>query len=122
MGQKGTRLPEYLVWVVVLVCILPVFLNQLGISFASQSVSLDAANFAGLAKADLVDSLHRSLAGSFLHVVLEWSAFSVAIFTCILAFSHFSRQSRHCDADRRPRSVLCRVHGCSPYSCGHTPA
>jgi signal transduction histidine kinase len=34
--------------------------------------------------------MHQTLAGSFLHTILEWSAVCAAIFTVILAFSYFS--------------------------------
>ena len=34
--------------------------------------------------------LHRSMAGSFTHTILEWSAFTTAIFTAFLAFVHFT--------------------------------
>ncbi|MCH7898902.1 MAG: hypothetical protein IIC62_06115, partial [Proteobacteria bacterium] len=37
----------------------------------------------------LTDALHQTLAGSFMHALLEWTAFALAIFTVALAFAHF---------------------------------
>ena len=36
-----------------------------------------------------VDSLFTSLSGAFTHTILEWSAFTAAIFTVFLAFNHY---------------------------------
>lgn len=54
---------------------------------------------------EAVDVLHHSLSGSFLHTILEWSAFCAAIFTVFLAFVHF-RIRGVCDYPRlRPQFV-----------------
>ena len=43
----------------------------------------------GLAAHERLDAMFHSLAGSFTHTILEWTAFCTAIFTVILAFLHF---------------------------------
>ena len=83
------KLPKILIWLVWLICLLPFTLNLLGIDFASpappdvnliQQVSEVAQD---------KEIMYRALAGSFLHTILEWSAFCAAIFTVILSFAHF---------------------------------
>jgi two-component system, NtrC family, sensor kinase len=86
------RLPQELTWTIVFISLLPFILNLLGFDFAAPEYKLDLANLSQLEAIDLSDSLHRTLSGSFIHTILEWSAFCAAIFTVVLAFSYFRIQ------------------------------
>lgn len=82
------RMPRQVLWVVVAVCVAPWLLNALGVDFG-------VAPYRGPALGDLeglelTDALHHALAGSFVHTLLEWTAFALAIFTVMFAFLHFS--------------------------------
>ncbi len=72
-----TRLPHAFVGTVAL-CVLPFVLNALGVDWSSPALTVDDA-----------DALHRALAGSFVHTVLEWSSLLAAVFTAVLAFTHY---------------------------------
>ena len=89
MNPVPKQLPKSLIWGVVVICILPFILNLIGISFDTAVPPLILDEAAALDKTQLVDTLHGNLKGSFTHTILEWSAFSVAIFTVILAFSQY---------------------------------
>jgi hypothetical protein len=83
------QLPPQLTLIVVLICVLPLGLNFLGIDFSSPKYLLYFQAAATMDAPQLEDKLHLTLAGSFTHTLLEWSAFCAAIFTTILAFAHF---------------------------------
>ena len=76
---KKPRLPHSVVLFVVVVCLLPVILNALGLYFGSEMIPKNSS-------AHLV---FYSLSGSFLHTILEWSAFCVAIFIVVLAMINY---------------------------------
>ncbi len=80
-----SKIPREVVIAVIAICILPFILNLMGMDFGVQK------NSSGLSSLGirLTDAVHRSLAGSFTHTILEWSAFCTAIFTVIVAFAHF---------------------------------
>ncbi len=79
--SKDVRIPDIAIWVIIIVCITPFFLNRLGIDFGQQLISLP--------QTPTIDQMFYQLSGAFTHTLLEWTAFSVAIFTVVLAFSHF---------------------------------
>ncbi|MFQ6048031.1 MAG: PAS domain S-box protein, partial [Phycisphaerae bacterium] len=87
--MRQSKIPKQFIWAVVAICALPTLLNLLGLDFGSAQPSLDLRAASRMAPNELVDALHHSLAGSFTHTLLEWSAFCTAIFTVILAFVHF---------------------------------
>ncbi|NET08602.1 MAG: histidine kinase [Symploca sp. SIO2B6] len=84
------RLPTPMVVVVVAICAIPILLNILGMDFSSKSAVLSVEAIAHLSTPELTDALHRALAGSYTHTILEWSAFCSAIFTVVLAFAYFT--------------------------------
>ena len=86
---NGDRMPRWLVWGVMLICVLPFLLNLLGVDFGSSSRPLDSAPAASIENNQGLDPLFYRLSGAFTHTLLEWSAFCTAIFTVLLAFSHF---------------------------------
>ena len=83
------KLPKLLIWLVWLICLLPFTLNLLDIDFASPTPP-DLSLIQQVSEAaEVKEIMYRTLAGSFLHTILEWSAFCAAIFTVILSFAHF---------------------------------
>jgi signal transduction histidine kinase len=85
-----TKLPETLVWAVVVICVLPFCLSLAGVDFGARTTLFDASWFEGRTPREVEDTLHRLLRGSFTHTVFEWSAFCTALFTVSLAFVHFN--------------------------------
>lgn len=71
-----------------IVCILPLILTTLGVDFSSP-IPL-GHQIKGLENGELLDQIHITLAGSFVHTLLEWSAFCTGVFTAILAFVYFA--------------------------------
>lgn len=72
--------------VVVTICVLPFLLNQMfGFDFGTHPEILGTGEYGSGG----IDAAHHMLAGSFVHTILEWSAFCTAILTAALAFIHF---------------------------------
>jgi len=87
---KGeTKLPREFIWAVVAICALPITLNLLGVDFGENGHEIDEDVFMGGSRAEKIDLLHHVLHGSFIHTLLEWSAFCTAVFTALLAFTHY---------------------------------
>lgn len=84
------QLPRPVTWSIIFICLLPLLLNLFGIDFASSEYQLNFDETKNLTGHLLDDALHQTLAGSFTHTILGWSAFCAAIFTAVLAFAHFS--------------------------------
>ncbi|MGG6295837.1 ATP-binding protein [Leptolyngbya sp. AN02str] len=89
---RQIKLPRRLIWAVIIICILPLSLNLIGLNFGIAESSIDFSTVASLPSDHVTNLLHRTLAGSFVHTILEWSAFCSAIFTVILAFAYFGIQ------------------------------
>lgn len=85
-----TTLPQLLTGGVVAICVLPLILNWLGVDFGSTAPAVAIDAWSGKTPSQVIEQLHYTLSGSFVHTILEWSAFCAAIFTATLAFSHFS--------------------------------
>ena len=81
MLELEQKLPKQVVWAVIAICVLPFLLNLAGVDFASVGP--------GSVQLDPEDAKFYAMRGSFTHTLLEWSAFSVALFTVLLAFVHF---------------------------------
>lgn len=86
-----SKLPKSFILSIVLISCLPLALNLLGVDFGLKP-ELPDASILSQDPLTLANRLHQSLAGSFLHTLLEWSAVCVAIFTVVLAFAYFSIQ------------------------------
>ncbi|NQY67485.1 MAG: GHKL domain-containing protein [Flavobacteriales bacterium] len=65
-------------------------MNIVGIDFASSYRPFDIKGIENRTTPQLLDSMFYRLTGAFTHTILEWSAFSTAVFTVLLAFVHFS--------------------------------
>ncbi|GET36746.1 hypothetical protein [Microseira wollei] len=87
---QPTKLPSAVIWAVVVICLLPFCLNWMGVSFSAIELGLDLDAVPTMRSPQLLDAMHRTLAGSFIQTILEWIAFCATIFTAILAFSHFT--------------------------------
>ncbi|MEB3337859.1 MAG: ATP-binding protein [Leptolyngbyaceae bacterium] len=87
--SEATRLPKQLIWVILAITGLPFLLNLAGVDFDATH-ALNGSVFADLPPNQVADLMHRTLSGSFIHTLLEWSAFCTAIFTAILAFAYFT--------------------------------
>lgn len=76
-------------WGVVALCVLPSLFNLAGVDFGSEPlpVNLDAAP--QMTSPEFTDAMHYALSGGHTHTLLEWTAFCIALFTVLLAFSHF---------------------------------
>ena len=84
------KLPQALVVSVVAICVLPSLLHLVGVDFSTNPPPPSFAEADGRSAAEMADAMHRSMAGSFTHTILEWSAFTTAIFTVLLALIHFA--------------------------------
>jgi len=87
---SATRIPSQFVWAIAIVCIVPFIAQLLGIDFGTPGEAIVLERLPSLEPHQLVDTLHRHLAGSFVHTILEWSAFCAAIFIVLLSFLHYS--------------------------------
>jgi signal transduction histidine kinase len=76
-----------LAWITLGICVLPVILEGMGVDFSSPAITADL--FQTLPTENIIDTVHIHLAGSFIHTILEWSAFCAGLFTAILAFVYF---------------------------------
>jgi serine phosphatase RsbU (regulator of sigma subunit) len=86
---KKNQLPKQVVWAVIAISALPFLLHLLRVDFDSTLRLFDFAIFSEMGKHQRDDALFHSLAGAFIHTILEWSAFCAAIFTAVLSFVYF---------------------------------
>ena len=61
-----------------------------GVDFSATSAAFPVARAAELSQAQLTDAMHEALRGSFVHTLLEWTAFSTAVLTALFAGIHFA--------------------------------
>ncbi len=87
--REQLRLPDFVVWVVVAICVAPLLLNLAGVDFGSKAPPLDLTGAQDLPAGEQVNAVFHGLRGAFTHTLLEWSAFSAALFTVVLALIHF---------------------------------
>ncbi len=87
---NDTRMPTPIVWGILAICAAPFLLNLAGIDFGSQKTPFPWSDASNMAPHQRIDAMFYTLAGSFTHTLLEWSAFLAALFTVFLAFMHFS--------------------------------
>ncbi|MHC4128585.1 MAG: sensor domain-containing diguanylate cyclase [Planctomycetota bacterium] len=85
-GAAAGGLPHWFVWAVGIICALPLLLYLISVDL---TVSTSAAALSSLAPTALTDAMHGALTGSFVHALLEWSAFCAALVTAVLAYIHF---------------------------------
>ncbi len=87
--DRESRISRHLIWGIVIICVLPFILTLIGVSFGQDNpevtYSLPKTSFS-----NMIDVMFYTLAGSFTHTILEWTAFCTAAFTVLFAFIHFS--------------------------------
>jgi len=88
--KEALRLPRLLAGAVLALCLLPWCLQLAGVDLGSPAPTQDSTFLQGLWGQDLVDALHESVEGAFVHMLLEWSAICVAVFIVILSWVTFS--------------------------------
>jgi two-component system, NtrC family, sensor kinase len=74
---------------VIAVCALPAVLNFAGVDFATPNKAINLTSLAEMSEQGQTGSLIQNLGGCFVHTILEWSAFVVAMITAIIAFTHY---------------------------------
>jgi len=111
IAMKEAKLPTQFIWAVLLISVLPFFLNLLGINFGSPHYA-NLFNLSTIAPNQLTDVIHHSLSGSFTHTILEWTAFCTAIFTAVLSFVYFQNK----------RDVVTPIIGVSLFFAGSMDA
>jgi len=84
---NGIALPRWLVASILGLSVLPVLLNLLGVSFSLRSPPVPSDGDPLLIHQLAV--LQEVSRGEFIHSILEWSAFCVALFTAIFAYTHY---------------------------------
>jgi len=88
MSQKTLILRLF--FLVLLISILPALLNYFGIDFASNSVQLDLDKLAN--GSITANDQFYALKGALQHVIMEWSAVSIALIAGLASFLHFHRK------------------------------
>lgn len=83
--QPNTKL----FYAAIIICALPSILVIFGADFATPEDTINLSQALESNSDRLNDILHRSLAGSFIHTILEWSAVCVAFFTVCLSFVNY---------------------------------
>ncbi|MCA1990604.1 MAG: methyl-accepting chemotaxis protein [Coleofasciculus sp. S288] len=87
---SDTKIPKEIIWSVLAICVIPFFLNLIGIDFGTLGQAFDLSAATQWDKTELVDAMHHTLAGSFVHTILEWSAFCAAILIVLVSFLNYS--------------------------------
>ncbi|NIB44254.1 response regulator [Pseudomaricurvus alkylphenolicus] len=88
--ETGINRRHATLWLLTFFCLLPTFLNTLGVDFGSSSQSLAHAPNSGVVwgKSDQ-DSQFYALSGAMHHALLEWTAISLAVVTAAVSFLHY---------------------------------
>lgn len=89
LSHSKTKIAQQLFYVVIIICILPYILGLFCLDFGTEIDLLNLSVTPGLEGEKLNDFMHHSLAGSFVHTILEWSAVCVACFTVFLSFINY---------------------------------
>jgi len=84
-----TVLPNRLVAVVIALAFLPLALNTLGFSFSAVSAPSSQSDEIGRSLAEQVVVAQQLSNGEIIHVLLEWTAFMIALATAVFAINHY---------------------------------
>jgi len=77
-------------WVVLAISVAPFLLNLLGLDLQSPKEPFPYDQVQEMSPDALANAHFHTLHGAFTHTILEWSALCAAVFTVILAFTHFN--------------------------------
>ncbi len=83
------RIPKTFVYAIIALCVLPYLLSSLGFDFSSQEQTFDLQQAQSWPTHQVIDAMFYRLSGAFSHTILEWSAFTVALFTVCLSVCHY---------------------------------
>ena len=83
--EEEYRLPRSIVIAVVAICVIPFLMHLIGADFGN-AIHVPATSVSQMT----TDDMFYQLSGGFTHALLEWTAFSAAIFVVLLAFCHYS--------------------------------
>jgi sigma-B regulation protein RsbU (phosphoserine phosphatase) len=84
-----TVLPNRLVGLVIALAFLPLALNALGFSFSAVSVPVGQEEETARPLAEQVLLAQQLGRGEIVHVLLEWTAFMIAVATAVFAINHY---------------------------------
>ncbi|HEV8071580.1 MAG TPA: PP2C family protein-serine/threonine phosphatase [Planctomycetaceae bacterium] len=84
-----TVLPNRLVAVVIALAFLPLALNTLGFSFSAVSAPSSQTDEISRSLAEQVVVAQQLSNGEIIHVLLEWTAFMIALATAVFAINHY---------------------------------
>jgi signal transduction histidine kinase len=79
----------YLTLIIMLICILPLFFNLLGLNFDLSALKVNLFSINHPANFKIDERIYSSFSGAFVHTILEWTAFCVALVTVIIAFINY---------------------------------
>jgi len=86
---RQTKPNKKLLYAALIISSLPSIFIVLGADFGTPEDALNLSQVLELDTDKLTDILHRTLAGSFVHTILEWTAVCVAFFTVCLSFVNY---------------------------------
>jgi signal transduction histidine kinase len=89
LNWRKTQPNKRLLYVALIISSLPSIFIVLGADFGTPEDAFNLPLALELDAEKLNDILHRTLAGSFVHTILEWSAVCVAFFTVCLSFVNY---------------------------------
>jgi len=84
------NVPKSIIFGIIILCILPFLLNQLGLDFSTPGTPLEVTEILDWDSEKLTDALHLTLAGSFVHTLLEWTACCAAIVIVFLSLLNYT--------------------------------
>ncbi|MCA9247152.1 MAG: PAS domain S-box protein [Planctomycetales bacterium] len=87
--DPSARLPRWLPWAVIGVCVAPIVLHIAGIDFGTWQRPVRGPASFQLPGDVLEHALLRTVAGSFTHTILQWTAVCLALITGGLALAHY---------------------------------
>lgn len=90
LGQsKVLKIPAVIIWIIVVMCLVPLILNLLGVHIFHHSNALTPETLIRLNPEKLRDAIYADMAGSFIHTILEWTAFNITLITFVIAVIHY---------------------------------
>jgi phosphoserine phosphatase RsbU/P len=84
-----TVLPNRLVGLVIALAFLPLALNALGFNFSAVSIAVSQDEETTRPLAEQVVLAQQLSSGQIVHVLLEWTAFMIAVATAVFAINHY---------------------------------
>ena len=91
-APASDRLPDPIVWTLIVVSLLPAALSLLGFDFGSTATDLTSPlitmTFDSLDPQLRGEEIQRWMTGSLVHTLLEWTALIIALLTAALAYVH----------------------------------